>query len=179
MHLLLKLFSFLYFCEMTTTEKAGAKYAVAIGFPTALIYTFLLPVILAQSFSLAFLSDNRELDLFFNPLIFAILIPLVYFLAYWKSGIKIGAFDKHETMLKTSLKFSLETNFKTYLLLIAIYAINCLIKGISITVRATLINTLLFPIKIFTAFFIASTIFTTLTTGLLIVKLVRNTKQLN
>jgi len=158
---------------MTSLEKTGVKYSLAIGFPVALFYTIALPSLLVAIFSLSFFSTNQGLGIFFNPLIFAIVMPIAYFFIFFRSGIRIASTNEN-SILKRSYRFSLSTNFKIFLIHIAIYIGSLLVNGISVTVHATILSTLLFPIIIFIAFFILSTIFTTFTTNLIISKLVSN-----
>jgi len=160
---------------MTSLEKTGIKYSLAIGFPAALFCTISLPPLLITLFSLSFFPSNRGLGIFFNPLIFAIVIPIIYFFIFFRSGIKIASLSQN-SLLKRSFIFSLSTNFKIFLVLTEIYVINLLVVGLSVTVRATILSTLLFPIIIFIAFFILSTIFTSITTGLIISKAVSNSE---
>lgn len=164
------------------TEKTGSKFALMIGAPIGLLfngfalYISLFPLLFPPFYHLMAIEN---MNIFWHPIIWGIIIPASFLIFLWQDGRKIGNQLKSQDILKTSFRFISLVNFKFFLLLTAIYISGLLIYGTSVTLRATLLSTMIYPFKLL-LFFCLATLITSLTIGMLIVKLTeKKAKTLN
>ncbi len=154
------------------SEKIGACTALLIGLPCgiffslAILYISLFPML---DLGLAVIGGR----LFWHPVIWAGLIPATFILLLWKAGKKIRThLDKKYSLLQTSFQFTLFVNSWLFGLIVLIFMISGLFFSLNKISLFSHIN--LIAIGLTASAYIISTAFTTLTIGLLIVKITKN-----
>lgn len=158
-----------------SNKKTGSKYALLLGIPFGLSFCgIILIASLFPPFNLfIFLSEAK---IFWHPASWVIIFLYFIFLLYIKSK-NIDRDLERKSSIATSFRFIFSINVNLFFLLLLIYTAGKFIYGISLTLHATLIPTLLFPVVLLFSFCFA-TFVTSLTLGLLIVKLTKNKKYL-
>jgi hypothetical protein len=159
----------------TTKEslgRIGSWTALLIGLPVGIIFS--ITVLYVSMFppldyALALIGGK----LFWHPIIWGGLIPLSFAFLLWTGGKKIKThFDKNYSTLKSSFIFTLHVNSRLFGLLLLIFVIGGLFFNIIQDGSFSDISFVAVGLTIFT--FIAATVFTTVTIGLLIVTVTKN-----
>lgn len=131
-------------------------------------------VLIASLFPpLDFLLALGGYQLFWQPIVWGVIIPSSFVYLLWNSGKKISKLLDKNKSIKTSAIFTLNINIKLFTIIMGIYIISFLFFR-----NSTPLTSKMFPLLIglFTIIvsFIFSTIATTFTIGLIIVKLTQN-----
>jgi hypothetical protein len=147
------------------TQK-GVKNALLIGLPIGLIFSYLvlyLSLFPPFNVGLFFLGGK----IFWQPIVWGGLIPLVFAVSLWAAGRRIeGYFSENSSLLRASFLFTFFINIRLFALISILFIANNLFLepdaiapfyGIIIGIGSALL------------FFMAATIWTTLSIGLLIV----------
>ena len=157
---------------MTTTkiDKIGSRTALLIGLPIGFIFSsiiLLISIFPAFGLGLGMIGGG----LFWHPIIWAGLIPLVFGILLWMAGKRIKKhMDKNFSNIKISFLFTLFINAWLFALLFIIFVISIMFFSIDPSNAAFNIS-IAFGLIIFA--FIVSTVFTSFTISLLIVKTTR------
>jgi len=158
--------------KTTNLDKIGAHTALFVGLPFGIIFSAMVLVISLfpmLDFGLVLIGGR----IFWHPIIWAGIIPIVFIFLLWTAGKKIKThLDKKYSIIKTSFLFTLFVNNRLFGLILLIFIIGGLFYSPLHTAKSTNINFIAIGLAIFT--YIISTILTTFTIGLLIVTITKN-----
>ncbi len=156
------------------TDSTGSWTAILIGFPLGIIFSWtVLYISLFPMVDIGLLIIGGRL--FWHPIIWAGIIPIVFMFLLWKAGDKIKMhLQRGYAVLKTSFLFTLYINSWLFALILALLIIGRLffsptqepISSFSIITLTTI------AITFFT--YLISTVITALTIGLLVVTITKN-----
>lgn len=157
---------------MTSTreDRIGSRTALLIGLPIGLMFSFTILVIsLFPMVDIGLAAIGGRL--FWHPIIWAGLIPIIFTFLLWKAGQRINVhLDKNYSVIKISFLFTLFINSRLFTLILLIFLIGGLFSNVVGTFSLFSFGVAL-GLTIFT--FITATVFTTFTVGMLIVTIAK------
>lgn len=153
-------------------DRIGSRIALLVGLPFGTIFSLtvlivsLFPMV---DFGLAFIGGG----LFWHPIIWAGLIPASFIFLLWTAGNKIKKhLDKKYSIVRTSFLFTLFVTSWLFGLILLIFIIGGLFFSPFQPSGFSNISLTAIGLTVFT--YVISTVLTTLTIGLLIVKITKN-----
>ncbi len=153
-------------------DKIGARTALFVGLPFGTVFSltvFVFSLFPMLDFGLAFIGGG----LFWNPIIWAGLIPVTFIFLLWTAGNKIKThLDKKYSVIQTSFLFTLFVNSWLFGVILIIFSVSGLFFSPLHTSGISNISLTAIGLTIFT--YIISTVLTALTIGLLIVTITKN-----
>jgi hypothetical protein len=152
-------------------EKIGSKSALLIGLPIGILFSiFVLIITLFPmiDFGIMFIGGQ----IFWNPIIWGGLIPLVFIFLLWNSGKKIDSnLRKNFSKIKTSFLFTIYINIRLFSLIGLLFIIGAFLNHQELNNTSSIMNIIGISLVITILTFIVATIITTFTIGLGIIKL--------
>ena len=153
-------------------EKIGAEVALKIGLPIGLgfsmvvLYLSLFPLV---DLAIYFIGGK----LFWHPIVWALIIPLVFYGLLWTGGKKLKAYIENDfPSLKSSFYFTLFVNLRLFSIIALVFVIGGFITSNQMNEDMNSLKIIGLGLSTTLFIFLLATIFITFTIGLTIVRLV-------
>ncbi len=153
-------------------DRIGSKVALYIGFPLGVFFSLIvlfLSLFPILDFGLVFIGG----ELFWNPIIWAGVIPVTFIFLLWTAGGRIKVhLDRKDSIVWTSFLFTLFVNTWLFGLILLIFVIGGFFYSPIHTSNIITVSLISLGVTLLT--YIISTVMTSMTIGLLIVTITRN-----
>lgn len=158
------------------SEKTGSVYAMLIGMPVGLAFSY------AALFASSFFPFNLLLKLagfkiFWHPLSWVIILSVLAY-SLWQTGKMIAPALRKKNSVRTSLLFTFLANIKVFITITTIYLTGAVADWIS-KGDASFIAVIPYGILVMILLFVVATLITAFTLSLVIVELTKNKLKLN